>query len=108
MELHSRLDREQADAKAAAAALQRVRAHVGSLEQARDALQRRVAAAEEQAQRLQKELADMEVIHLGLNFHCHACQHLTLDETVDASHLHLRIRIPGIWTAHAVSRSLLH
>ncbi len=63
-ELQSRLDREQADATAAAAALQTVQAHVRSLEQARDALQRRVAAAEEQAQRLQKELSDGKVAPL--------------------------------------------
>ena len=63
-ELQSRLDREQADATAAAAALQTVQAHVRSLEQAREALQRRVVAAEEQAQRLQKELADGKVTHL--------------------------------------------
>ena len=60
-ELQSRLDREQADATAAAAALQTVQTHVRSLEQARDALQRRMVAAEEQAQRLQKEVADGKV-----------------------------------------------
>ncbi len=60
-ELQSRLDSERADAKAASAALQTAQGHVRSLEQAGDGLQKQRAAAEEQVQRLQKELADSKV-----------------------------------------------
>ena len=107
-ELQSRLDREQADAKAAAAALQSVRTHVGSLEQTRDALQRRVAAAEEQAQRLQKAFADGMVNNLCLSFHCRPCQHLTIEATGDAPHLHLQLKDLGTWRARAVYQSQVH
>jgi len=74
-ELQSRLDSERADAKAASAALQTAQGHVRSLEQAADGLQKQRAAAEEQVQRLQKELADSKVQILPVLFFCATLKH---------------------------------
>jgi len=68
-ELQSRLDSERADAKAASAALQTAQGHIRSLEQAGDGLQKQRAAAEEQVQRLQKELANSKVQILPVLFY---------------------------------------
>ena len=69
-ELQSRLDSERADAKAASVVLQTAQEHVRSLEQAADGLNKQRAAAEEQVQRLQKELADSKVRLLPKIFFC--------------------------------------